>query len=137
MNSRFLTNIVLAFGGGFLIVASQAWSPSVFMWLMLGGGVLAIALGGAAALPHRGAAQRTLDVIAALLGAWTIVAALVFAGTVVTWLGFASGAGFLGLALVGLTLHEVSTERVVHSLEVRGQSSQPTFTDKSEYAAIR
>lgn len=119
MNSRYATNLALALMGGFLVVVSQAWSLSVFMWVMLGIGVAAVALAGTAALPHRSRAQRTLDGIIGLLGAWTIVASLVFSGTVVTWLGFASGIAFVALALVGLTLHELRTERVVHSFEVR------------------
>jgi hypothetical protein len=52
------------------------------------------------------------------------VASLVFAGSTITWLGFASGAAFVALALTGLTLHEVSTERVVHSIEVRAATPE-------------
>ena len=119
MNSRYLTNIGLALMGGFLVVVSQVWSLGVFMWVMLGIGAAAVALAGAIAIPGRSRPQRTLDGIVGLLGAWTIVASLVFSGTVVTWLGFASGIGFVALALIGLTLHELHTERVVHSFEVR------------------
>jgi hypothetical protein len=127
MNSRYLTNIGLAIAGGFAIVASQVWTVPVFMWLMFSVGVGALALSGAAALPSRGTVQRSLDAAIAVVGAWTIVASLVFAGTVVTWLGFASGAAFLVLALAGLTVHELSTERVVHSFEVRSETSEPEF----------
>jgi hypothetical protein len=119
MNSRYLTNIGLAILGGFLVVASQVWSPSVFMWLMLGVGAASVALAGSIAIPGRGRSQRTLDGIIGVLAAWTIVASLVFGGTVVTWLGFASGVAFVALAVIGLTLHELYTERVVHSFEVR------------------
>jgi hypothetical protein len=125
MNSRYLTNIGLALLGGFLVVASQVWSAPVFMWIMLGGGALAIALASGAVIAGRGRTQRVLDGIVGVLGAWTVVASLVFAGTVVTWLGFASGAAFVALAITGLTLHELSTERVVHSFEVRTPASQP------------
>jgi hypothetical protein len=119
MNSRYLTNIGLALMGGFLVVVSQAWSVSVFMWVMLGIGAVAVALSASVALPRRGGAQRILDGITGLLGAWTIVASLVFAGSVVTWLGLASGVAFVVLAVIGLTIHELYTERVVHSFEVR------------------
>lgn len=122
MNSRFLTNTVLSVLGGFTVVASLVWAPTTFMWLMLGAGIAATALSGAIALKDRGRAQRSLDGVLGLLGAWTIVASLVFAGSVVTWLGFASGAAFVGFALAGLTLHELYTERVVHSIEVRRTS---------------
>jgi hypothetical protein len=56
--------------------------------------------------------------VAVALGAWTIVASLVFAPTTVVWLGFASALGFVALAVAGLTAHELTTERVVHSLTV-------------------
>jgi hypothetical protein len=67
----------------------------------------------------RGRPQRGLDAVIGLLGAWMIVASMVFGGLVITWLGFASGVALIALALAGLTLHELSTERVVHSFEVR------------------
>ncbi len=119
MNSRFLTNVGLAILGGFLVVVSMAWSPPVFMWLMLGAGIVALASTATIGIASRGRAQRALDGIIGVLGAWTIVASIVFGGVVVTWLGFASGVAFVALAVIGLTLHELFTERVVHSLEVR------------------
>ena len=127
MNSRFLTNAALSIAGGFTVVASMAWAPATFSWLMFAAGIVAVALAGAIVVRGRGLAQRSLDGILAILGAWTIVASLVFAGSVITWLGFASGAAFVGLALVGLVLHELSTERVVHSLEVRGSASESRY----------
>jgi hypothetical protein len=127
----------LAIVGGFLVVASQVWAPSTFMWLMLAGGIAAIALSGAALVPGRGTTQRTLDGALAVLGAWTVVASLVFGGTLVTWLGFASGAAFVAIALAGLTLHELHTERVVHSFEVRATSDTARPAAGPEYAAVR
>lgn len=124
MNSRYLTNIGLALMGGFLVVASQVWSVSVFMWVMLGSGIAAMALASSLGIPGRGRSQRALDGIIGVLGAWTIVASVVFGGSVVTWLGLASGAAFVGMALIGLTLHELYAERVVHSFEVRATASE-------------
>ena len=119
MNSRFLTNTVLSVVGGFIVVASMVWAPAIFMWLMLGAGILAVAAAGGVAIKGRGRAQRPLDGTIGILGVWTIVASLVFSGSIVTWLGFASGLALVGLALIGLALHELYTERVVHSFEVR------------------
>jgi hypothetical protein len=82
-----------------------------------------VLLSTAMALKGRGNVQRGLDGLVAILGAWTIVASLVFSGSVVTWLGFASGAAFVALAFIGLTIHELYTERVVHSIEVRATNS--------------
>ncbi len=127
MNSRFLTNTVLTVLGAFTVVASMVWAPATFSWLMLGAGIVAVALAGGVAIRGRGTAQRSLDAGIGILGAWTIVASLVFAGSVVTWLGFAAGAAFVGLALIGLTLHELYTERVVHSFEVRTPAAEHDF----------
>lgn len=124
MNSRYLTNIALTVMGAFVVVVSLAWAPSTFMWIMFGAGIGAMLLATAGALPRRGLAQRGLDGVITILGAWTIVASLVFGGATVTWLGFASGVAFVALAIVGLTLHELSTERVVHSFEVTPGSRQ-------------
>jgi hypothetical protein len=124
MNSRYLTNVALIVLGAFTVVASMVWAPGTFMWLMLGSGIVAVLLAGSVVIATRGIAQRTLDSAIGVLGVWTIVASLVFAGSVVTWLGFASGAAFVALALVGLTLHELSAERGVHSSEVHAPAER-------------
>lgn len=131
MTSRFFTNISLAILAGFLVVASLALPFTPAMWIMFGVGAVAVLLTAAAFLPGRGLAQRALDGTIGTLGAWTVVASLVFAGSTVTWLGFASGVALVGLAVTGLILHEISTERVVHSLEVR----TAPMTER-EYAGI-
>jgi len=44
--------------------------------------------------------------------------ALVFAGPPQTWLVFADALAVLGIALTNLGIHEFSTERVVHEMQV-------------------
>ncbi len=120
MRSRYITNAVLVVLGGFLAIASMAFGVSVFAWLMFGTGIAALTFAApAVTILARGRAQRGLDGVISLLGAWTIVASMVFGGLAITWLGFASGVALVALALAGLTIHELSTERVVHSFEVR------------------
>jgi drug/metabolite transporter (DMT)-like permease len=125
MNSRYLTNAALILAGAFLVVASQAFGALSFEWIMLGIGALAVLTTGAVLSRSRGRTQRSLDGTIGVLGAWTIVASLVFAGSTVIWLGFASGVALFALGLLGLTLHELSTERVVHSIEVQTAMSEP------------
>ena len=129
MRFRFLTNVIFLVLGGFLAIASMAFGVSVFTWLMFGAGIVALAVAApAVTVLARGLPQRGLDGIMSLLGAWTIVASMVFGGAVITWLGFASGAALVALALAGLTIHELSTERVVHSFEVRTTAPERELT---------
>jgi hypothetical protein len=121
MRSRYLTNIALVVLGGFLVVASQAFAAATLTWLMLGIGAAALAITvPALGFARRGIAQRSLDGTVAVIAAWTIVAGLVFSGAAVTWLGFAGAVAIVAIAVIALTVHELSTERVVHSLEIHG-----------------
>jgi len=138
MTTRYLTNVVLALIGGALLVTSQAFAPTTFAWIMLGGGIAAAAIAlPAMAIPSRGPAQRGLDAIGSAVAAWTIVASLVFVGAAITWLGFASGAAFVALAIAGLTMHELKTERVVHSLEAPADSPRAAEDAPDRLAGVR
>jgi len=138
MTTRYLTNVVLALIGGALLVTSQAFAPTTFAWIMLGGGIAAVAMAvPGMGITSRGGAQRGLDAIVAAVGAWTIVASLVFAGAAITWLGFASGGAFVALALAGLTMHELKTERVVHSLDAPAESPRPVADAPDRLAGVR
>jgi len=125
MRSRFLTNLVFVVLGGFLAIASMAFGVPVFTWLMFGAGIAALVLAApAVTVLARGRPQRGIDGVISLLGAWTIVASMVFGGLAITWLGFTSGVALIAFALAGLALHELSTERVVHSFEVRTPAAE-------------
>ena len=70
-------------------------------------------------------AQRALDGIVAVLGAWTIIEAFAFEATNLEWWSFASACALAALSTVGLVLHEMSTERVVHELSVTKAEPRP------------
>ena len=57
-----------------------------------------------------------------IVGLWSLVAALVFSGTALTWFVFADAIAVGVLALADLAVHEATTERIVHQLEVRDLS---------------
>jgi hypothetical protein len=117
MSIRYLYNTGVALAAGFLVVATQSFSAAVVAWLTFGiAAAITLASLGIIAAPG-GLAQRVLGGATLTLGVWTIVASLVFVPATVVWLGFASALAFVGLALAGLTIHEFTTERVVHSLE--------------------
>lgn len=119
MSFRFVTNIAFMIAGGTVVVFSQAIRPGVTSWIAFG-----VALGVLAGLAvaqldgSRGLAQRTLDALCGTLAVWTIVVSAVYTGGTVKWLSFGEGLGFAALALVGLIVHELSTERVVHAIAV-------------------
>jgi hypothetical protein len=140
MSTRYLTNIALALLGGFLIVTSQAFAVATFSWVMLGVGIAMLVITAPAmAIRSRGPAQRGLDYVFSLLGTWTIIASQVFTGATVTWLGFASGVALVALSVAGLSAHELSTERVVHSFEMHASTpngaAAPTGSER-ELAGI-
>jgi len=115
MSTRFISNLLLALAGGLVLVVTQAFAPPVVAWIAFGvTGVGVLLLMAATTLaPGRGHLQRTLDAVAGALAAWTIV----FSGTVMVWLTFGAAATMVPIAAAGLIVHELSTERVVHSLE--------------------
>lgn len=119
MSTRYVTNIVLAVASGFVLVATFAFSPNVAGWIGFAvTGVFVLAMIAAVSLlRRRGWVQRGLDAAVAVLAAWTIVESFVFGGGTLTWITFGAAAGILVLAVAGLTAHELTTERVVHSLD--------------------
>lgn len=118
MRTRFATNLLLGLAAGFVVVASQAFSATVTGWITFGIALGVLAGLGLSQLDRAGLVHRALDAVTALLAVWTVVASVVFDGTALTWLSFAEGLGLVALAVAGLIAHEVSTERVVHHLEI-------------------
>lgn len=120
MSMRYLSNAAIALFGGFVVVVSQAFSPAVTAWLAFAISIAILVIAGASQLQQgRGVVQRILDGVIGLVAAWTIVVSLIFAGPAVMWLCFAGALGFVLLAFVGLTLHEIWTYRATHGLTVR------------------
>ncbi len=126
MSIRYFSNLALALAAGFLVVATMAFSPAVAAALTFAIGIGATVAGVFISLVRPTLAQRIVGGLVVPLGAWTIVASLVFAPATVVWLGFAAALGWVGLAVAGLTAHELGTERVVHSLEVAPQRERET-----------
>lgn len=120
---RYFSNLVLALIAGFLVVATQAFALPAVQWLVFAIAVGATGLSLGTLVIDRNITQRVVSLIAGVVGGWTIIASLVFGPSTVMWLGFAAALALVGLALGGLTVHELTTERVVHSLEVEREPS--------------
>jgi hypothetical protein len=132
---RFVFNLGLLGAAALLVSAALAFGPTAVVGVGLGIGIVGL-LGSlsflAAVMHHRslaGARQLRLlgiafDVWSLLAGGvigvalWETVQSAVFAGPVARWLTLANGvlAGTFGC--IGLVLHELTTERVIHVLEV-------------------
>jgi hypothetical protein len=114
-------------GGGFLVVAVFGWAATTAVWLGFAVSI-PLALFGLtmAVLAARGGASSgerfgvsALGALTCIIASWTIIAALVFAPTTARWLIFASACAHVALSMASLVIREVTTERVVHHLEVR------------------
>jgi hypothetical protein len=122
MRLHFFSRLALLLMAAFGIVATQvfathAWSEETLelMFVIGGGAAIVLALIDTAAA---GLAQRALDALIVLLGAWSIVQALSFGATELKWWSFGTAAVLAGLSAIGLAIHEMTTERVVHELSV-------------------
>lgn len=117
-------------GGGFLIVAVFAWAPATAAWLgfavsiplALFGLTMAVLAAHGGPLGER-IGVTVLGALTCIIASWTIIASLVFAAPIARWLIFASACAHVALSMASLVIREVSTERVVHHLEVRERES--------------
>lgn len=124
MRTHFFSRLALLLAAGFLVVASQVWTGDDLQWIFAAGGAAMILAAAADAL-RKNDAQRALDGVIVLLGAWTLIEAFAFEANDLKWWSFASACALGGLATIGLIMHEMSTERIVHELEVTHRERSP------------
>ena len=138
MYARYVTSLVGGLFGGFVIVASQAFASGTTAWLAFAFGVGLLILAPLPALwGDRAIVGSALDVVSGLLAIWTIVASLVFSGDVVKWLSFGEGAGFVLLAVGGLTLNEVRLAHRAHVVRpVQIVADPPESVETARSAAV-
>jgi hypothetical protein len=118
LSSRFLLDSLFVVAGAFGAVTAMAWSAGTAGWTAFGvsTGVTVIAAV-SAALARKTSAKLGHGLIG-LVALWSLAAALAFSGSVLTWLVFADAIAVGALALIDLGMHEATTERIVHQLEV-------------------
>ena len=115
---RFLSWLALALAAAFLVVVSVSFSPTA-----IGPLAFAISIGtlvvsaGIAVYDRRYVPSLVTAVLVAVITAWTIVASLVFSQSTVQNLALGASLAISGLAVVGLTAHEVSHERAARSVK--------------------
>jgi hypothetical protein len=118
LSTRFGVDVLAVLAGGFLAVAAVAWSAPVAGWV--GFGVFtALTLSAVVGfvVTNRTSAMVGHGVLA-VFGLWALLAALLFSGSTLTTLVFIDALAVALVGLVDLVAHELTTERVVHELEV-------------------
>lgn len=111
---RFLSWMAIAVAAAFLIIATAAFSLPVIKWLAFAIGFGSVIVSGSIGLSYRGHVPTVLTSLAtALVSAWTVVASLVFSEATVQNLALASGLALAGLAIIGVTEHELVVERAL------------------------
>lgn len=118
LSSRFALDVVFVLAGAFLTVAAMSFTATVAGWVAFGvfTGVALLSLAGV--IWGRTAGWRLGHGLIALVSVWALIAALVPSGAVLAWLVFADAIAVGVLALADLTAHELTTESVIHRLEV-------------------
>jgi hypothetical protein len=114
--SRLLSWLALGLAAGVLVVASVSFSSATTAALAFGLSIgTLIVAAGVGYLDRTSVASVYTAAPIALISAWTIVASLVFSRTTVENLALGASLAIGGLAMVGLTGHEVSVERAARS----------------------
>ena len=121
---RFLSWLAVGLAAAFLVVVSVSFAPTTIVTL-----AFAISIGtlvvstGIAFYDRRYLPSLVTAVVVAVISGWTIVASLIFSQSTVQNLALGASLAISGLAVVGLTAHEVSRERA-------GQSVKDSSTER-------
>jgi hypothetical protein len=126
LSPRYVLDILFLIGGAFLVVAAMAFSAPVAGWLAFGVSAGLTVLAGTSAIVARRYGRKIGHSLIGAVGLWSLIAALVFSGTLLSWLVFADAIALAVVALADLTTHEVTTENVVHRLEVTTAPAEMT-----------
>jgi hypothetical protein len=150
LRGRWSVTLAVTIAAAFLVVASFAFGAATASGLGFAVGLGIVALGAGLfaisrraqqyiAVPARDvrvAAWEAISLGIVAIASWNVVQSRVFDAGTGRWLTFADSLGIVVVALAGLVLHELSTERVVHSLEVvRDGSAQPADAERERISA--
>jgi hypothetical protein len=108
---RFLSWMTIGVAAAFLVVATAAFSLPVIKWLAFAIGFGTLIVSGSTGFSYRQHIPTVLTGLAtALVSAWTVVASVVFSEATVQNLALASGLALAGLAIAGITEHELAMQ---------------------------
>ena len=123
---RFISWLVTGVAAAFLVVSTAAFSLPSIEWLAFAISVGTLIVSAGVAYSYRAhTATRTAGLLTAVASGWMIVASLVFSQPTVQNLALASSLAIGGLAIVGITAHELSEEQAVeHAAETTEHESR-------------
>jgi hypothetical protein len=123
---RYSSWVTLGIAAAFLVIATASFALPTIQGLALGIGIgtLVVSLG-IAAFYRKNLVSLITGLLSAVVSGWMIVESQVFSLSTGQSLTRAASLAIAGLALIGLTGHELTTERVVHSLEVQSGQRDP------------
>ena len=125
---RFLSWMAIGIAAAFLVVGTAAFSLPVIKWLAFAIGFGTLIVSGSIGFSYRQHIPTVLTGLAtALVSAWTVVASLVFSEATVQNLALASGLALAGLAITGITEHELDMERALTRSAAEAVSSGPAW----------
>jgi len=115
---RFISWLVIGVAAALLVVSTAAFSLAVTVWLAFAISIGTLLLSTGVAYSYRAhTATRFAGLLAMAISGWTIVASLVFSAATVQSLALASSLAIGGLAIVGVTAHELSEELAKPAVE--------------------
>jgi uncharacterized membrane protein YhaH (DUF805 family) len=116
LNTRYVVDVLGILAGAFLAVTSVAFTATAASWVGFGVFTGLAVIGAVGAVFTKRVSARAGHGVLGLVALWSLIAALVFTSPALL---FADALAIVLVALVDLTVHELSTERVVHQLDVR------------------
>jgi GPR1/FUN34/yaaH family len=115
---RFISWLAVGIAGAFLVVATNTFSLATTASLAFAVGIGTLVVSAGVAYRYRkDLASVALAAVTVVVSAWTIVSSLVFSQTTVQSLALASALAISGLAILGLTAHEIENDYGVSSRE--------------------
>jgi hypothetical protein len=130
---RFISWLAVGIAAAFLVAAAASFSPAATAWLAFAIGIATLVVSAGVAYRYRtDLASLLLALAAVVVSAWTIVSSLVFSQTTVQSLALASALAISGLAILGLTAHEIEND---HAASTRQREDTSRDTDPGLAAA--
>ena len=122
---RFLSWLAIGIAAAFLVVATAAFSLPVIKWLAFSIGFGTLIVSGSIGFSYRRHLPTVLTGLATtLVSAWTVIASVVFSEPTVQNLALASGLALAGLAITGITEHELDMERALTRSAAKDDGNQ-------------